>query len=739
MRSTHASHVAGSLVLLAFLLVSTVAAQQSVRVLPQGQLPDDARLAPPKDLEGYFPFTPPESAPQWQARAEKVRTQLKVALGLWPMPPKTDLNFEQSGRREFEDYAVSNVKFEGMPGLFVTGNLYEPIGKQGPLPGVLCPHGHWENGRYYVADDKSLDEQLANGAETDREAAKNPIQARCVHLARMGCVVLQIDMLGYADSQQLSFDLVHKFARQRAEMNTNERWGFFSPQAESHLQSVMGLQIWNCIRSLDVLESLPNVDRKRLAVTGASGGATQTMLVAAIDPRVSTCFPAVMVSTAMQGGCTCENCSLLRIGTGNVEFAAMFAPKPQGLTAADDWTVEFETKGYPDLKKLYALLGAEDQVELTSRTEFGHNYNAVSRRAMYTMFNRLLGLEASVNERPFQRLSRDELSVWTNETRPTYQAEFERDLLELWTNETEKQIQPLLSGDQAAFNKYREMISTAFEAMLPEADFQPGTLDISIKVKEQQEDYLLIAGLLNDTTGKTQLPTLFLYPKDNWNGHTVVWLTSQGKAGLFDEGGRLKAEVAKLVSAGVSVAGVDLLYQGEFLPDGQPFQQTPRVDNEREAAAYTLGYNYSVAAQRVHDILTSVAFMRTHDREPKSIGLVALEGEMAAIGAVAMAQQPDAFDFALLQTDGFRFGEVDSIRSPNLLPGGAKYGDVPAFLALAAPKLMRVIGETDPASRKIVRHAYELAGKQDQLTDGDGDMPPVDWLLNVLGGVSSEK
>ena len=64
----------------------------------------------------------------------------------------------------------------------------------------------------------------------------------CVQLARMGCVVWQWDMLGNSDSQQLSMQLVHGFAKQRPEMNTTENWGLFSPQAEAHLQSVMGLQ-----------------------------------------------------------------------------------------------------------------------------------------------------------------------------------------------------------------------------------------------------------------------------------------------------------------------------------------------------------------------------------------------------------------------------------------------------------------------------------------------------------------
>src|SRR4029450_7769292 len=100
---------------------------------------------------------------------------------------------------------------------------------------------------------------------------------------------------------------------------------------------VMGLQTWNSIPALDFVLSLPEVDSERIAVSGASGGRTQPLLLAAVDPRVAVAFPAVMVSTAMQGGCTCENSSCLRVGTGNIEFAALFAPKPQRMTAADDW------------------------------------------------------------------------------------------------------------------------------------------------------------------------------------------------------------------------------------------------------------------------------------------------------------------------------------------------------------------------------------------------------------------
>ena len=176
----------------------------------------------------------------------------------------------------------------------------------------------------------------------------------------------------------------------------------------------MGLQTWNSIRALDFLVSLPDVDAKRIGMTGASGGGTQTFILCAIDDRPAVAFPAVMVSTGMQGGCICENCSYLRQGAGNVDLAAVFAPKPLGMSGANDWTVAIEKKGLPELKALYKLYGAEDRVMAKCFPQFGHNYNQVSREVMYNWFNKYLNLgqPEPVVEKPFKPIPPKELSVF---------------------------------------------------------------------------------------------------------------------------------------------------------------------------------------------------------------------------------------------------------------------------------------------------------------------------------------
>src|SRR6185503_4303660 len=139
--------------------------------------------------------------------------------------------------------------------------------------------------------------------------------------------------------------------------------------------SQMGLQTWDSIRALDFLASLPDVDRKRLACTGESGGGTQTFMLGAIEDRLAAVGPIVMVSHTMQGGCSCENAPGLRVEYSNMEIAAAAVPTPQILVAATgDWTrMTIEVEG-PAIEKIYRLFGADDRLRYV-KFDFGHNYN----------------------------------------------------------------------------------------------------------------------------------------------------------------------------------------------------------------------------------------------------------------------------------------------------------------------------------------------------------------------------
>ena len=658
------------------LFAGTVSIASSLpRALPDGQLPADKRLAPPKDLNGYFPFEPPRSAEAWKDRSQRIRHELRLSVGLFPEPTRTPLNAVVHGKVERDGFTVERVYMETLPGFFLTGSLYRPAGDVPPggRPGVLCPHGHWNEARFSDAGEGRAKEQIEKGAEQHMDAARNPKQARCVGLARLGCTVFHFDMLGYCDNDQISYQLAHRFAKQRPDMIGPDAWGLYSPQAESHLQSVMMLQSWNSIRAIDFLESLDDVDAGRIAVTGASGGGTQTFVVSALDPRVKVSMPAVMVSTAMQGGCTCENSTLMRINEGNVAFAALFAPKPLGLTTADDWTREMATKGFPELKRLYGTLGAPDHVMLHDRTEFKHNYNLPSRQAMYRWFNEHLGLghDEPDAERPHRRLTEPELTVWGDgHPKPEGGEGFEKGLLSALAKD--------IGGKVAADPQIaRKGLQTILDSKLATA----GDVEWQLVHKNERDGHLEMVGLLNNTTYREQVPAVFLYPKEGWNKRAVLWLSPDGKAGLF-EGGAPKPAVAKLLADGCAVCGIDLFLQGEFLGDGKPVTESPRVENTRESAAYTLGYNRPMFVQRLHDVMTAIKLIKTDGHGAEKIDLVGLAGagHWAAAANFCVGHE---LDRVALELGGFEFIKVMSIRDPDLLPGAARYGDVGAMLRLA--------------------------------------------------------
>ncbi|MDD4870297.1 MAG: acetylxylan esterase [Kiritimatiellae bacterium] len=681
-------------------------------------LAGDMRLGALKDLNGYFPFIPPPTREAWTKRSERVKRQLLVTLGLWPMPAKTPLNAVIHGKIDRGDYTVEKVFFESVPGFFVTGSLYRPKGKNGPLPGVLYPHGHWAQGRFDDSGVNGVRKEIVQGAERFEEGGRSPLQSICVQMARMGCVVFHYDMIGYADSLQIPREISHGFSKQRPDMNTIANWGLFSPQAETHYQSVMGLQTLNSIRSVDFLLSLPDVDPKRIAVTGASGGGTQTMILAAVDPRIAFSFPAVMVSTAMQGGCTCENASGVRVDTGNIEFSALFAPKPQGMNSANDWTKEMWTKGFPEIKQIYAMLGAADKVMLQRGEHFQHNYNYVTREAFYQLLNRYfkLGLPEPVIEEDYKRLTKEEMTVWdAAHPAPPSGPDFERKLLKDMLDDANRKLNEAVNSAAEFRNVYGGAVDIVIGRNLEDT----GEIKWTPSPVKNACDYVVTTGILRNHTHCEELPVVIIEPK-SFNGQTVIWIDPIGKAGLFTkapdgkEECNPKPEIKHLLDSGARVIGVDLLYQGDFLVDGKSMDKTRRVNNPREAPAYTFGYNHALFAQRVHDILTVVAFARSRDPKPKSIALTGLKGAGPWVAA-ARAQCGDAVERTAIDTGGFRFGSILDMHDINFIPGGAKFGDLPGMIALAAPGKLWLAGEAT-AGQTFVRKQYTQVNAEKALT-----------------------
>jgi hypothetical protein len=697
--------------------IGALTAQERLdRVITPPALPPDARLGEPVSLDKPFTFTPSfTSADQWKLRADALRRQLQVALGLWPMPEKMPLRPVIHGKIVRDGYTIEKVFFASAPGHYVSGNLYRPTGGPAPTgsagsngaranaasaasaanaanaanvkrPGVLSPHGHWPgpelpsgiraDGRLYERPEADAHKKVAAGGDKTYEGARYPHQARAAGLAKLGAVVFMFDMVGYADSRPI----VH-------------REGFTDTEAELRLQSTLGLQMWNAIRALDFLASLPDVDPSRLGVTGESGGGTQTFLLSALDDRPAAAFPAVMVGGAMQGGCVCENAPLLRIGTNNIEIAALFAPKPLGLSGANDWTKDIMTLGLPELKSIYRLYGAGIEANVMARHfPYEHNFNQTSRELMYGWLNTHLklghttGADGTIAETPFKPAAPAELSVYDASHPLPKDAVDAATLRKTLTSASDAQMAALAAKPAA----YRDVVESALRAMVQEPPLasvaaapRPNTFKSLPGDGFDSHLTLLTRGGSGggaNGSGGDAVPTLGLVPKGFKGDAVIVWAHPEGKASLFEADGRTPvAAVRAAMASGAAILAPDVFLTGEFNLNGQKTALKP-VKDEETFATFNHGYNRTVLAQRVRDLTTAIAFAKG-TLKPKAIHLVAFDSA-GTWALLARALAGDTIGRASIDLDGFDFAQVTSPSDERLLPGALKYGGVHGFLSL---------------------------------------------------------
>lgn len=286
----------------------------------------------------------------WENRKANLKSCMKAALGLDPMPKSTGSKPIITNKRKYDGYTVENVAIEVLPGVYSCGSVYKPL-KVRNCPVIINPNGHFADGRYRA------DEQY-----------------RCAMHARMGAISVSYDLFAWGESA----------------LQFKEEW---------HRKSIaQTIQTLNAIRWIDYLTSLNGADPNRVAITGGSGGGSQTMLVTAIDDRIKVSIPVVMTSSFFSGGCPCESGMPVHLccgGTNNAEIAAMCAPRPMLIISdGKDWTNAVPRLEFPFIQRTYGFYGKKDFVENVHLEKEGHDYGLSKRLASYSFLAEYLGLNA---------------------------------------------------------------------------------------------------------------------------------------------------------------------------------------------------------------------------------------------------------------------------------------------------------------------------------------------------------
>ena len=276
----------------------------------------------------------------WESRKETLKSCMLDALHLSKLPAKPDTKPIVSNFRKMDGYSIENVAIEILPGVYTCGSLYRPLHPKGKVPVILNPDGHFGDGRY-----------------------RADCQYRCAMEAKMGAMAFSYDLFAWGESL-LQF------------------------KTEDHRKALaQTIQALNAIRILDYLLAFKDADPTRVAITGGSGGGSHTMLVTAIDNRVTLSVPVVMLSSYHSGGCPCESGMGVHLcggGTNNVEIAGMAAPRPQLIISdGKDWTQHVPETEFPYLQKIYSFYGKTDLVKNAHFAKEGHDYGLSKRKAMY--------------------------------------------------------------------------------------------------------------------------------------------------------------------------------------------------------------------------------------------------------------------------------------------------------------------------------------------------------------------
>ena len=324
---------------------------------PGGELRKDTLRQTAKMLHQMH--QPPARLSDWKVLRDKLRARLRAVAGTFPEPPPLDVR--EHGCTHMEGYRIVNLTYQSRPGLRATANLYLPEAP-GKLPGVLNVHGHWLKGK-----------------------AANRVFERCHTMARAGFVVLSVDALG------------------SGERGTQP--GAFEPHGRqiaagvlSIGETLLGMQVYDNMRGIDMLQSLERVDAERIGVTGASGGGNQTMWLSALDDRVRAAIPVVSVGTfeayVTNGNCWCETLpDGLKI-TEEWALLAMMAPKPLLiLNALKEEIPAFflpeAMRAYDSARQVYRLYDREDRIAIQT-INLPHGYFPEMQQHMLGWFKKWL-------------------------------------------------------------------------------------------------------------------------------------------------------------------------------------------------------------------------------------------------------------------------------------------------------------------------------------------------------------
>ncbi len=473
----------------------------------------------------------------WLKRQGWVKATLQEVIG--PFPKRTPLNPRIISVLKKDGYRIEKLVYESMPGLFVTGCLFIPEAGRGKAPAVLNVIGHNQD---------SFRDEL--------------YQIVYLNLVKKGFVVLAIDPIGQGENVQY-YDPEIRFS---SIGYTVIEHCYFGNQCFLTGVSPGRYFAWDGIRGIDYLQTRPEVDPERIAVTGFSGGGTVASFIGALDERVSVLVPCSWSTASRRqletkGAQDAESIFVRGLARGITfeDLIEVRAPKPtlMTFTTRDEYlSIQGAREAYQEIRKAYRALGMEKNVALVE-DDYKHWMTPTIRSAIYAFLMKHLGVPGSPTEEKVEILSKEELKVTPTGQISTFVKG--ESVFSVNRKEAERLLEKLEEARRNVDVNLERVRIKAKELSgyaAPEGD----STEAFFNGRYQREGYSVGKYAIRGE-GNYMIPLVLFVPNTkSSDGAAVIYLHPHGKAADAQPAGAIE----RLTKRGYVVAAVDLLGVGEI-------------------------------------------------------------------------------------------------------------------------------------------------------------------------------
>jgi cephalosporin-C deacetylase-like acetyl esterase len=651
-------------------------------------------------------LTSPEAL---QARKQYVRERILSSLG--SLPERTPLNVRAVGTLERPDYRIEKFIFESQPRFYVPAHLYVPRRGTPPYPAILFPLGH----------------------EFDTKA--RPLwQLFLGTLATRGYVVLTYDPVGQGERIQLY----------------DPDWGESKVFRNNTEHTILGIQclligdnlarysVWDGMRALDYLLSRPEVDAKRIACTGNSGGGNITAFLAALDDRIQVAAPSCWINSWQSlletiGQQDAEQVLIpsLQDGLDHGDFIYAFAPKPYLILSAirDFFAVKGVRETYDEARRIYAMLGVEEKLH-KAEADAGHDYSKPLRMAAYRWFGRWLrGAEDNAPEVDLPLATEEEMRCTpSGQIETSLGGETVRSMNQKRVAALGRKLPALTVV--ADVNSFRERTRQQVSRLLNQ-----GALPLKDRRVLKTRSYgqitrsgYSIEKLTYESEPGILIPALLFLPEGSpTRKPAVVYVDARGKSAESGPG----QDLEQLAKAGFAVLAIDVRGMGEteVLESEQASDVRPYF-GDYDSAMTALVVGKPLVGMRALDISRGVDLLQAReDVDPDHI--VAFGRRNGAVSVLYAAVVDERLKKIVLE------GMLESYQTivdqkihrqvfESVVSSVLRFYDLPDLVAALAPREVWMVNSVDAMGHAVrsqqaestyafAKQAFRLAGQPDRL------------------------